>query len=407
MAYVYQLVLQISLDYFALTGAAIKFLLLIVSLSGICYYCYGIYAAIEFFSHPSEIDPDFHPPITILKPICGLDIDTYENFASFCKQDYPEYQIIFGVRDEKDPSVQVVKKIIDDFPEIDISLVISDRTIGTNLKVSNLANAEVEAKYSLLLLADSDVRVGRDYLQRVIQPMRDPEVGVVTCLYRPFVRGWVAILEAVGISTEYHASILVARALEGMNFALGPTIAIRKSVLEAIGGFVAIADYLADDFQLGYLPTQIGYKVVLSDYVIDHAIATVSFLDLIHRQTRWNCCTRVSRPWGYLGLIFTHGTPMSLLFLIATAGSIFGWAIALLTLSMRLIMAWVVGVKSLKDPVAKNFLWLVPLRDIITFAIWCNGFFGSTIEWRGRRLQLTKDGKLVAIALPTQEVVPS
>ncbi|MBD0261652.1 MAG: bacteriohopanetetrol glucosamine biosynthesis glycosyltransferase HpnI [Tolypothrix sp. T3-bin4] len=395
MAYVYQLVLQISLDYFALTGAAIQFLLLIVCLSGICYYCYGIYAAIKFFSHPTEIDPDFHPPITILKPICGLDIDTYENFASFCKQDYPEYQIIFGVRDEKDPSVQVVKKIIEDFPEIDISLVISDRTIGTNLKVSNLANAEVEAKYSLLLLADSDVRVGRDYLQRVIQPMRDPGVGVVTCLYRPFVRGWVAILEAVGISTEYHASILVARSLEGMNFALGPTIAIRKSVLEAIGGFVAIADYLADDFQLGYLPTQVGYKVVLSDYVIDHAIATESFLDLIHRQTRWNCCTRVSRPWGYLGLIFTHGTPMSLLFLIVTAGSIFGWAIALLTLSIRLIMAWVVGVRSLKDPVAKKFLWLVPLRDIITFAIWCNGFFGSTIEWRGRRLQLTKDGKLV------------
>lgn len=407
MAYVYQVVLQISLDYFALTGAAIKFLLLIVSLSGICYYCYGIYAAIEFFSHPSQIDPDFHPPITILKPICGLDIDTYENFASFCKQDYPEYQIIFGVRDEKDPSVQVVKKIIEDFPEIDISLVINDRTIGTNLKVSNLANAEVEAKYSLLLLADSDVRVGRDYLQRVIQPMRDPDVGVVTCLYRPFVRGWVAILEAVGISTEYHASILVARSLEGMNFALGPTIAIRKSVLEAIGGFVAIADYLADDFQLGYLPTQIGYKVVLSDYVIDHAIATESFLDLIHRQTRWNCCTRVSRPWGYLGLIFTHGTAMSLLFLIATAGSIFGWAIALLTLSIRLIMAWVVGVKSLKDPVAKKFLWLVPLRDIITFAIWCNGFFGSTIEWRGRRLQLTKDGKLVAIAVDVAKIVPS
>ncbi|GAX41691.1 putative glycosyl transferase, group 2 family protein [Tolypothrix sp. NIES-4075] len=394
-------------DYLAAIALGINLLLLIVCLAAICYYCYGIYAAIEFFSHEIQIDSDFHPPITILKPICGLDIDTYENFASFCQQDYPEYQIIFGVRDGNDPSVQVVKKIIEDFPEIDISLVISDRIIGTNLKVSNLANAEAKAKYSLLLLADSDVRVGRDYLQRVIQPMRDPEVGVVTCLYRPFVRGWVAILEAVGISTEYHASILVARSLEGMNFALGPTIAIRKSVLEAIGGFVAIADYLADDFQLGYLPTQVGYKVVLSDYVIDHAIATVSLLDLIHRQKRWNCCTRVSRPWGYLGLIFTHGTAMSLLFLIATTGSIFGWAIAFLTLSIRLIMAWVVGVKSLKDPVASKFLWLIPLRDIISFAIWCYGFFGSTIEWRGQRLQLTKDGKLVIIPFATQEVLPS
>ncbi|MGI8500882.1 MAG: bacteriohopanetetrol glucosamine biosynthesis glycosyltransferase HpnI [Hassallia sp.] len=394
-------------DYLAAIALGINLLLLILCLAAICYYCYGIYAAIEFFSHPTEIDPDFHPPITILKPICGLDIETYENFASFCQQDYPEYQIIFGVRDRNDPSVQVVKKIIEEFPEIDISLVISDRIIGTNLKVSNLANAEVEAKYLLLLLADSDVRVGRDYLQTVIQPMRDPGVGVVTCLYRPFVRGWVAILEAVGISTEYHASILVARSLEGMNFALGPTIAIRKSVLEAIGGFIAIADYLADDFQLGYLSAKAGYKVVLSDYIIDHAIATESFLDLIHRQTRWNCCTRVSRPWGYLGLIFTHGTVMSLLFLIATGGSIFGWAIALLTWSTRLIMAWVVGVKSLKDPVASKFLWLVPLRDLIGFAIWCYALFGNTFEWRGQRLKLTKDGKLVIIPLTTQEVVPS
>ncbi len=399
--------LQFSLDYFALIRAAIQFLLLILCLSGISYYCYGIYAAIQFFSHKTQIDPNFHPPITILKPICGLDIETYENFASFCQQDYPEYQIVFGMRDANDPSVQVVKQIIEDFPEVDISLVISDRTIGTNLKVSNLANAVVEAKYSLLLLADSDVRVGRDYLQRVIQPMCDSGVGVVTCLYRPFVRGWVAILEAVGISTEYHASVLVARSLEGMKFALGPTIAIRKSVLEAIGGFVAIADYLADDFQLGYLPTQFGYKVVLSDYIIDHAIATENLLDLIHRQTRWNCCTRVSRPWGYVGLIFTHGTVMSLLFLIATGGSNFGWAIALLTLSVRLIMAWVVGVKVLKDPIVSKFLWLVLLRDLISFGIWCNGFFGSTIEWRGQRMKLTQGGKLVIIPLTTEEVVPS
>ncbi len=266
MKYLHQLLIQIPLDYFTLIGTGLYLVLLILCLSAICYYCYAIYAAIEFFSHPTQVDPDFHPPITILKPICGLDIDTYENFASFCQQDYPDYQIIFGVRDERDLCVEVVKKIIDDFPEIDISLVVSDRTIGTNLKVSNLANAEAEAKYSLLLLADSDVRVGSDYLRRVIQPMRDPLVGVVTCLYRPVVRGWVAILEAVGISTEYHASILVARSLEGMKFALGPTIVIRKTALVAVGGFLAIADYLADDFQLGYLPAQAGYKVVLSDY---------------------------------------------------------------------------------------------------------------------------------------------
>ncbi len=381
-----------------LIGTGYYFLLLILCLSAISYYCYGIYAAIEFFSHPTKIDRDFQPPISILKPICGLDIDTYENFASFCQQDYPEYQIIFGVLDEGDPSVEVVKKIISDFPEIDICLVVSDRAIGTNLKVSNLANAQAKAKYSILLLADSDVRVGSNYLRRVIQPMRDPSVGVVTCLYRPLVRGWVAILEAIGISTEYHPSILVARKLEGMKFALGPTIVIRKTVLEAVGGFLAIADYLADDFQLGYLPAQAGYKVVLSDYIIDHLITTENFIDLIDRQTRWNCCTRVSRPWGYLGLIFTYGTVTSSLFLIATGGAILGWAAFALAWTTRLIMAWIVGVNCLDDGITKKFLWLVPLADHTRFLLWCYSFVGNTFSWRGRRLKLTKGGKLVVLS---------
>jgi ceramide glucosyltransferase len=373
--------------------------LLILCLSAILYYCYAIYAALRFFSQAPQIEPDFHPPITILKPICGLDIDTYENFASFCQQDYPEYQIIFAVRDSLDPSVEVVEKIIHDFPEIDIHLVVSDRTIGTNLKVSNLANAEAKAKYPLLLLADSDVRVGPDYLRRVIQPMKDPAVGVVTCLYRPLVRGWVAIFEAVGISTEYQSGVLVARSLEGMKFALGPTIAIRKTVLETIGGFLAIADYLADDFQLGYLPSQAGYKVVLSDYVIDHVIATESFNDLLHRQARWDYCTRVSRPWGYVGLIFTHGTATSLLFLLTTLGSTFGWAVLTATWSIRLIMAWIIGVRCLRDTVAGKFLWLVPLRDLMSFALWCYCFVGNTFKWRGQQMKLIKGGKLVPLAV--------
>lgn len=397
--YVYQLLLQISSNYSVLRDLRYYFLLLLLMLclSAIWYYCYTIYTTIDFFSHPSQVDPDFHPPITILKPICGLDIDAYENFASFCRQDYPKYQIIFSVLNEQDPSVEIVKKIIHNFPEIDICLVVSTRTIGTNLKVSNIANAEAKAQYSLLVLADSDVRVGSDYLRRIIQPMRDPAVGVVTCLYRPLVRGRVAILEAVGISTDYQANVLVARKLEGMKFALGPTIVLRRTALVAIGGFLAIADYLADDFQLGYLPAQAGYKVVLSDYVIEHAIATTSLIDLIHRQSRWACCVRVSRLWGYLGLIFTHGTAISLLFLIATVGSSLGWAVLIVTWVTRLTMGWVVGVKSLQDPVAKKFLWLIPLRDLISFALWCYSFVGNTIEWRGRRLKLTKDGKLVPL----------
>ena len=403
----HHLLLQIA-GYFAATAprSYLLLLLLLLCLAAVWYYLYAIYAAIEFISHPVETEFDFHPPITILKPICGLDIDTYENFASFCQQDYPEYQIIFCVRREQDPTVEVVQRIIHDFPEVDIRLVVKDCTIGTNLKVSNLANAVPEAKYSTLLLADSDVRVGSDYLRRVIQPLRDPSVGVVTCLYRPLVRGWVAILEAVGISTNYHANVLVARKLEGMQFALGPTIAIRKTALEAIGGFLAIADCVADDFQIGYLSAQAGYRVVLSDYIIEHVIATESFLDLINRQTRWNFCARVSRPWGYLGLILTHGIAASLLFLIATGGSLLGWITLSTTWIVRLTAGWIVGVKGLHDPVAKKFLWLIPILDLMGFALWWYSLLCSTIEWRGQRLRLVKGGKLVLITTDSAKVLP-
>ncbi|WP_193194471.1 bacteriohopanetetrol glucosamine biosynthesis glycosyltransferase HpnI [Nostoc sp. MG11] len=377
--------------------AIISVLLLILCLSSVLFYCYGIYAAIAFLNYPHPITPKFHPAVTILKPICGVDSDAYENLASFCQQDYLEYQIIFAVRDRQDPGIEVVEKIIQQFPDTDIHLVVSDRIIGANLKVSNLANAVTVAKHEILLIADSDIRVGKDYLQRVVQPLKDESVGVITCLYRSLAQGWVTTLEALGTATDFHAGVLVSNQLEGIKFAFGSTIVIRKQVLELIGGFGAIADYLADDFQLGYLPAKDGYKVVLSDYVVDHVLATSTLVDAIQRQIRWARCIRVSRPWGYLGLLFTYGIVTSLLLLITTRGSVVGWAGLTITWMMRLVMGWVVGVKVLNDSVAKKFLWIIPWRDLIHFAIWCYGFVGSTIEWRGQRLKLIKGGKLVVI----------
>ncbi|MBV9386957.1 MAG: bacteriohopanetetrol glucosamine biosynthesis glycosyltransferase HpnI [Chroococcidiopsidaceae cyanobacterium CP_BM_ER_R8_30] len=379
--------------------------LLLLSLTAVGFYCYSSYAAIDFFGRSHQIDLDFHPPVTILKPICGLDSDAYENLASFCRQDYPEYQIVFGVRDEQDLGIAVVKQIIEDFPELDLRLVVSDRTIGANLKVSNLANAAAEAKYPLLLIADSDIRVGSEYLRRVIQPLRDQSVGVVTCLYRSLVQGWVAAFEALEISTKFQPGVLVARQLDGLNFALGSTILLRTAALNAIGGFKAIADYLADDYQLGHLAAQAGYKVVISDYVVEHVLATESISDLIQRQIRWARCIRVSRIWGYLGLIFTHGTATSLLFLFASKGSMLGWVILVLTWSTRLAMAWIVGVKSLQDAVVRGCLWLVPLRDLLSFALWCYSLLGNNIEWRGRRLKLIKGGKLVVLTADKIELL--
>lgn len=376
----------------------VDILLLILCISSVFFYSYGIYAAIAFLRHPDAVDPEFHPAITILKPVCGVDTYAYENLASFCQQSYPEYQIIFGVRDRADPIIPVVQKIIQQFPDVDIHLVVSDRVIGANLKVSNLANALGFAKHELLIIADSDIRVGTDYLQRVVQPLKDPSVGVVTCLYRSLAQGWVTTLEAISTATDFHAGVLVSNQLEGIKFAFGSTIVIRRQTLEAIGGFGAIADHLADDFQLGYLPTQAGYKVALSNYIVEHILGSNTLFDSIKRQIRWSRCIRISRPWGYVCLIFTYGIFTSLLLLIATRGSILGWTGLVITWVMRLIMGWVVGVKLLNDTIATKYLWIIPFRDLLNCAMWCYGFVGSKIEWRGQQLKLTKGGKLVAIS---------
>ncbi|MBD2390288.1 MULTISPECIES: bacteriohopanetetrol glucosamine biosynthesis glycosyltransferase HpnI [Aphanizomenon] len=369
-------------------------LILILCLSAVLFYTYGVYTAIIFLRDSPPINPEFHPPVTILKPLCGIDQGTYTNLASFCQQNYPQYQIIFSVRSSTDPSIEVIEKLIQQFPEIDINLLVKDQIIGANLKISNLANAVTIAKYDILVIADSDIRVGSEYLKTVIQPLQDQKVGVVTCLYRSTAQGIATILEAICTATDFQVGILVSKQLEGIKFALGSTIVIRKTTLTKIGGFAAVADYLADDYQLGYLPTQIGEKVVLSNYIVEHGLGHSSLLDSINRQIRWARCIRVSRPWGYGGLIFTFGTISSLLLLITNSGSIFSWLVFSITFLMRLIMAWLIGVKLLNDSVTKKYFWLIPIADIVRFIIWCCGFFGNTIKWRGTKFKLVKDGKL-------------
>ncbi|MBN3947550.1 MAG: bacteriohopanetetrol glucosamine biosynthesis glycosyltransferase HpnI [Nostoc sp. NMS7] len=373
----------------------IDVLILILCLSATLFYCYSIYSAVVTFGESHIYAPNFSPPITILKPICGLDRDIYENLATFCRQEYSTYQIIFNVRSPQDPGINVVKRIIQDFPRLDIQLIVCNRIIGTNLKVSNLANALSFAKYEILVIADSDIRVGKDYLQRVVRPLHNKNVGVVTCLYRSVAQGWVEKLEAVGTACDFNAGAITSKQLEGMKFALGSTIVIRREVLKAIGGFEAIADYLADDFQLGYLTAQVGYKVMLSDYIVEHVLFANTLIDSIQHQVRWLRGIRVSRPWGYLGIVFTYGNITSLILTMTIKGSVLCWFGLAITWIVRLIMGWIVGVKYLQDSSAKKYFWLVILRDLMSFAIWCYCFFGTTIEWRGLQFKLTKDGKII------------
>ncbi len=374
-------------------------------LTAIWFYGYAILGARDLFSNSrTPATPDFQPSLTVLKPLCGLDHGAYQNLASFCRQDYPAYQILFGVRDHDDPSVAVVRQLIRDFPQRDIRLVVNDRMIGASPKVSNLANMEAEAKYPLLLISDGDIRVEEDYLRRVVQPLRDPTVGAVTCMHRSLGKGAAATIEALRISTDFCAGLLVARKLEGVKFALGSTTLVTRAALERIGGFSAFADYLADDFMLGHLVGRAGYSVVLSDYVVEHALTTRSLLDLVRREIRWNRGMRVSRPWGYLGLLFTQGVPMSLCLWLVTARSALGWVIVALTWGMRLVMGHIVGFRYLKDRAARKYLWLVPVADLIGFAPWCYSFIGNTVDWRGQRFRLTPAGKLIPIAVTASVV---
>lgn len=366
----------------------------ILSVGSIFYYLYSWYATVVFFRQKQEIDPDFSPPVSILKPLCGLDWESYTALASFCDQDYPLYQIIFSVQNSQDPSIEVVQKIQQDFPNLDIELVISDRLIGINPKINNIANGATKTKYPILVISDSDIQVEKDYLKTIIQPFADPLVGVVTCLYNSITEGWLAGFEALDIASQFCPKVLTACQLEGVKFAFGSTIAIRQETLDKIGGFIAIADYLADDYQLGYLPSQNGYKVILSPYLVEHRLGNVTLKEFIDRQIRWFKCIRVERFGGYVGLIFTYGIINSFVLLLLTQGSLFGWSIFGLVWNVRFLTAYLITIKYLKDSNAKEFFLLIPLRDFVSFGIWCYSFSGDKVIWRGKTYQLLPNSQL-------------
>ena len=381
-----------------------------ICLSAIAYYLYAIRCAREFFRQPPRAASNAPPPISILKPIRGLDVEAYENFASFCRQDYPQYELIFGAEAEDEPGLEAARTIARDFPGTEIKIVVNGRSIGTNPKVSNLANMAAEAKYSNLLVSDSDIRVDPSHLSTLARPLSDPRVGVVTCLYRSKAARAAGWIDALGLSTEFQPSVLVARKLEGMSFAMGSGILIRRGVLSSIGGFTAFADYLADDFQLGNRPSQLGYRVELSSYVVEHRLDTATAQELLWHQMRWYRGIRASRPWGYAGLVFTQGVAAALALLLLTPLSPAALALAAVTVGVRMAMAWYIAVRWLKDEAASRFLWLIPARDLLSFLLWLCGFFGGTIVWRGERFRLERGGRLVPFGLeltPADDSTPA
>lgn len=339
--------------------------------------------------------PAFAPPVSILKPVRGRDASFYEAIRSHALQQYGEFELIFGTADPNDPALEDVERLRAEFPRIPIRIV-HTRNNAPNGKAGSLEILAREAKYDVLLINDGDILVEPDYLSRVIGLLGDQRVGLVTCLYRGRGASFPSRMEALGISTEFAASVLVARLVSSGGFALGSTMALRAADLEAIGGFAAIRDYLADDYQLGARIAAPGKKVALSDSVVETNLGAGSWEDVWKHQVRWSRTIRVSRRSGYFGYLVTQTTFWSI---VATLCGY--WPIAASGVAIRLVAA-AATMRALDDFDASR-LPLVPLRDLFGFAIWAAGMLGREVEWRGIRFQLFPDGRIQPIAAEHRE----
>jgi ceramide glucosyltransferase len=352
------------------------------------------------------------PPVSILKPLKGVDLNIWENFCSHCEQDYPQFQLIFGVSDPADPAVEIVRRLQARYPQLAIELIVCDRMLGTNIKVSNLAQMLPAARHEFLLVNDSDIRVPSDYLRKVMSPLADDatddatndSVGLVTCLYRAVAAPTLGSrLEASGIATDFVPGVLSARFLEkGLHFGLGSTLAFRRRDLQAIGGFEALLDYLADDYELGRRIAATGKRVELSTAIVTTFLPAYTVREFFRHQLRWSRTIRDARPWGYAGLLFTFGVPWALVTLAAAQAALWAWVLLAMTITARLLVGFVATVcvlHGLQPDTRRNErqffrdVALLLLRDLIAPFVWAASFLGNRIHWRGDVFDL-KDGRL-------------
>lgn len=376
--------------------SAISLVLFGLAIGSAVYWLWALGCTIRFASQRRS-SAGFFPPVTVLKPLCGGDCCLYENLRSFCRQRYPIYQVLFGVSDRYDPAIPVVDRLMREFPALDLTLVVSDRLIGANLKVCNLSNLYRQAKHDVLVLADSDIRVGPEYLATVVGPLRDRGVGVVTCLYKGVPTGglWSA-LGAMFINEWFFPSALAAAALGTLRHAFGATIACRRDTLEAIGGFERLADFLADDYVLGWLAACRGFRVVLSSYVVEHVILERQFRALFYRELRWARTYRTARPRGYFFSVLTHGLPLSFLLLLASPGSPLAVTVFAGHLALRLVGRLIVR-KVLRVGGSFYAAWLVPVRDALSFTLWALSFLGRTVRWKDFCFTVCRDGRVCLV----------
>jgi ceramide glucosyltransferase len=381
-----------SLTPFFLAFAGIPFI----------YYTLVLFSSYRFFKLKKVLAPKpFTPPISNLKPVRGLDPDAYANFASFCKQDYPEYEVIFCVGDDGDPSLPIIEQIKKDFPQTKIRVLFGSGRVAANDKVAKLARMSSEASYEHLVISDSDVRVRPDYLRQVIAPMADPKIGAVTCLYVSLGdKSFIENLQTVGMISDFYAGLMVARELDGVKFALGPTIATTRTQLAGFGGYAAIENRPGDDLLVGRLIAEQGYTIELSSYVVETVSDYASMHDLLQKRMRWLVVMRHMRPAGHFGLIFTQG--LAWVLVVIALHPTWGTAAAFggLYLFFRFAMLWKIGISGLKQKQLWRQFPMVLAWDAFAFGLWAASFLRNTIRWRGGNYYI-RNGELVPAVQPS------
>ena len=359
-----------------------------IALAAMLYSVAAAFAIRKAISPPSGPSQRL-PPVTALKPLCGVEPDTFECLRSFCVQIFPEYQVVFGVCDADDPVVPIVRRLQSEYPQRDLSLVIERRSHGSNRKVSNLINMMAAARHDYLVLSDSDVRVESDYLQRITAPLADPQVGIVTCCYRGVARAGVwSTLGSMFINTWFMPSVRVAAMMGFRSFAFGASIAIRREVLTRIGGFSAVSGQLADDYRLGELTRRLGLMTVLSDVEVETMVGDQSVLELIAHELRWRRTIRILSPSGYRFSFITFGLPVTAL-QVALAG---GSTAALIIFGVTLLSNASLHARADRHRAPRAKWLLVPFRDLLHFALWGWSFATRRVQWRSDLYHVTADG---------------
>jgi ceramide glucosyltransferase len=378
---------------------AADYLFLIVAAAPFVYYLLVLYSSHRFFrdskERPSE-NLDFTPPISNLKPVRGLDPEAYENYASFCRQDYPDYELVFCVGDDNDPAVPILEKLMCDFPERRIRLLFGSGRSALNDKVAKLVRMVNEAKNEVLVISDSDVRVEPNYLRTVVAPLRDPKVGCVTCFYVSIHdQTLTQHLQSIGMYSDFYPGILVARQLDGIKFTLGPTVVTTRSHLAGFGGYEVIENKPADDLLVGRLIAQLGFKVELLPYAVQSVPDYDSPQALFSKRLRWMTVMRHMRPWGHLGLAFTQGLPWCLAVALTHPLAI-GFVYVGAYLGFRVLITWLVGVWGLQQSGLWKKMPLIFVWDATAFVIWLLTFGRNSIRWRNVDYRI-REGMLVPI----------